>query len=903
MDKQTLRYTYLTYFAGQYAKKEELSFDTLEEMAGGNFNLEKEVLKDLINEELIEGIEISEDKLGTKIIQHNGKLKLTTKGIKEILNLFPDEKKEIIKDIKFDIENQKHKILTLEDIINKENERIAKLSKKEKIKEIKEKIFLLFWDYNININKYAEGKILHSEIKSKIRKIVQHYYDGAISTLSKEAINELRLEGYVQYKYEDRNSEIQISTLLTPKGIAHIKNEQEKKESELQEYIEKNNLKIPNEIIKIQSILAKIYSKTNSTQLQAATDMMKNSKVQVAMKALESIPVNRVMQNINKYYSPLYNESVLNNYGKLINSINNSTKTIRNNLNSDKKSLSEIINDPPSNLYKALTNGSKSNNDPKAETYTFEGILGQNCGDYIYIDDKNTDDRLPERIINEKTGKHFIVKNGIKVLRGFAKASDLYNASEPDKKNYQRNEDFQHLQEIKTFLSEINPSGKYLPELTFVARGGYELIRPEWGNNLKTTNLGHFKNLDYYQLNLNGTKLYRIDGNHRLEALKKLSDENKEYYIPFAIILMGKQILFDNTDELESSIGLEYSGNYGLSDDAEEKKITDMEAFLFYFLNAKAKKLTTEENLKGLVNSTSWGNHELMVANKYLPLLQYLEKEIKTNNFLNSYFCNNEPIKNIAEILEKINDDINLEQFKVILSLTNELLIFDKWNDLKQFRFYCQLVFYIAYKNPDKNICLSILNNINNWVKKYKFDNTTFDNPIMLYHSAEKTNNISPIKVFVAMPYYDDEIIEDVNDQLKKLSEELIKKYPLLKNRLEIYEVMKHRGYEIDIQEQIIEQIKTANIFIADISEHICKKGTKKVDSHANPNVMYELGLAKGQTHTEIILLKNKKDKIEVPSDIITKYHNKFEFDKKVSMRKKLFEAIENILKDKFEII
>ena len=120
---------------------------------------------------------------------------------------------------------------------------------------------------------------------------------------------------------------------------------------------------------------------------------------------------------------------------------------------------------------------------------------------------------------------------------------------------------------------------------------------------------------------------------------------------------------------------------------------------------------------------------------------------------------------------------------------------------------------------------------------------------------------------------------------------------------MEIYEVMKHRGYEIDIQEQIIEQIKTANIFIADISEHICKKGTKKVDSHANPNVMYELGLAKGQTHTEIILLKNKKDKIEVPSDIITKYHNKFEFDKKISMRKKLFEAIENILKDKFEII
>lgn len=253
----------------------------------------------MVKEELVEGIKLIETRAGYAIGQYQGKLKLTTKGIKEILNLFPSEKNGIINDIKSDIENQKHKVLTLEDIINKENERIAKLSKKEKIKEIKEKILLLFWDYNINIHKYDEGKILHSEVKSKIRKIVQHYYDGAISTLSKEAINELRLEGYIQYKYENINSEIQISTLLTPKGVAHIKNEKAKKESELQEYIEKNNIKIPNEILKIQNILTNIYSKANTTQLQAAADMMKNSNIQAAMKALESIPINHIMQNIN----------------------------------------------------------------------------------------------------------------------------------------------------------------------------------------------------------------------------------------------------------------------------------------------------------------------------------------------------------------------------------------------------------------------------------------------------------------------------------------------------------------------------------------------------------------------------------------------------------------------------
>ena len=151
----------------------------------------------------------------------------------------------------------------------------------------------------------------------------------------------------------------------------------------------------------------------------------------------------------------------------------------------------------------------------------------------------------------------------------------------------------------------------------------------------------------------------------------------------------------------------------------------------------------------------------------------------------------------------------------------------------------------------------------------------------------KKTNNVNPINVFVAMPYYSDGAIDDFNDQFRILKDELEDKYPELIGRFNIYEIMKHRGYAIDIQQRIIDQIKSANIFIADISECICQKGSKKVDSHANPNVMYELGIAKSQPYTEIILLKNKKDKIEVPSDIITKYHNKFEFDNKVAMRKK----------------
>lgn len=880
MDKQTLRYTYLNYFKNQLDKNEPIDTKVLMDMAQ-NINDAAEVIKELRNDGLIEGISIIENDPNHVLVQSGHNVRLTEKGMNYLEN--KDKNKDAI-----------NASISYEQFLNNERDRISKLSTESKKEEIKNKILLEYHRINNGLPIYDDNKIEESELKQKIRDTVKIYYPSAPQIIAKQITKDMCLQGYSNYIYsKNDDNKIPIIDLLTKKG-------KEKVEEVYGKYLNKTLGELT------AQEFYKVYGKPSISALADIKIPQIFSNLHQTIGSLDNTAIKNLQQAINSY--SLENYPHLKELQKSIQNINNSplAKKCQNlqkqlecinqnpELQKIQKGLSQIMNEPDSTLYKELT---------KQETYTFEGILGQNCGDYIVIDTKNKDERLPERITNEKTGKHFIVKNGIKVLRGFAKALDLYNASEPDKENYQRKEDPQHLEEIKTFLSEINPSGKYLPELTFVARGGYELTRPEWGKTLQKTVLGHFKNSNYYQLNLNGTKLYRIDGNHRLEALKILSEENKEYYIPFAIILMGKQILFDDTDEIESSIGLEYTGNYGLVSDDEEKKITDMEAFLFYFLNAKAKKLTTEENLKGLVNSSTWEKHELIVANKYLSLLQYLGKEIQTNNFLSSYFCNNEPIKNIAEILEKIDEEINIEQFQKVLSLTNELLIFDKWNELKQFTFYCQLVFYIAYKNLNKDTCLSILDNINNWVKKYKFDNTTFDNPIMLYKSAEKTNNTRPIKVFMAMPYYDDEIIEDVNDQLKKLSEELIKKYPLLENRFEIYEVMKHRGYEIDIQEQIIEQIKSASIFIADISEHVCNKGRKKVDCHANPNVMYELGLAKGQTYTEIILLKNKKDKIEAPSDIITKYHNKFEFDKKVSMRKKLFEAIENILKDKFNII
>lgn len=581
---------------------------------------------------------------------------------------------------------------------------------------------------------------------------------------------------------------------------------------------------------------------------------------------IENILTKKAVETYySTYMKNLVQIEAMQKFNRIINSTNNINKQNESNKEEiRRRAYAEVLkslnnsNDIRDYNEENIDKEKKDKNQPKK----FIGILGENCGKLI----KPTGEE-EKRVIK----KGFKVEKGITVLRGFAKSSDLATYSKKDE-NYQRISNDEHLKNIKQFVENIRPSAKYLPEVTLVARGYEKLERIKLSGKLSDTQQGELDNLEYYELSVSKDNLYRIDGNHRLEALK-----DKNYYIPFSIIIWNN-----------------------------ESVSVDDEAFLFYFLNSKAKPLTTEENLKGLVNSTTWELHELKEANKYLPHLIHLNKALK-NEFISHYLIDNEPIKNISNILNKIEEkeSVCLEEdlFKTILKLTNELITLDKWSYLKQFNFYCQLIFYIAYKHKDRDICITALDNINNWVKRYNFDNTSFNDPIMLYSSAEKTNNINPIRIFMAMPYYDDGTIDDFNEQLKKLKEELIKKYPNLKNRLEIFKIMKHRGYAIDVQKQIMEQIKSTNIFIADISEHKCKKGRKNVDSHANPNVMYELGLAKNQSHTKIILLKKEEDKIPVPSDLITKYHNKFSMTNRTAMRKKLLEAIENILKDEFKII
>lgn len=515
---------------------------------------------------------------------------------------------------------------------------------------------------------------------------------------------------------------------------------------------------------------------------------------------------------------------------------------------------------------------------------TFSGILGQNCGEVIAPSGED------ERRIQERG---FKVENGIYVLRGFAKASTIAMASIPEYQ-YQRKINDPHQESLEKYIRNMKTSAKYLPEVTLVCRRQLSIIQKTLPNSLTDTQKGEILNHEYYSVKVKEHELYRIDGNHRIEAAlniyqqslaaHELNPQEKiiDLYLPFAIILWTETQEEDG-ELVQNAINL------------------DDEAFLFFVLNSKAKKIEIEDNYKGLVKSSTFKDHELDIADKNIKLLKELNKIIENNTLIDKTFKECKPLKQIAEILNKIENDISIEQFKSIIYRMHKLIDKNNWPYLKDnFKFYYQIIFYIAYKHPEEEKCVSILNNIENWVKKYSFNNTTFENPILLYNNADKTNNLMPLKIFVAMAF-DKPHIKNYTEWIETAIKNIEEEKPKYKGRLYLNKIMTHRGYNIDLIDDIMQKIKECSIFIADISTFSKKDATNEAICDANPNVMYELGIAHN-LKKPIILMREEIKFPNVPSDIQEKYRNSYDRNKSQEAREILQKAITAVIEDYYDL-
>lgn len=460
----------------------------------------------------------------------------------------------------------------------------------------------------------------------------------------------------------------------------------------------------------------------------------------------------------------------------------------------------------------------------------FGGILGNNCGTVKAYTGSNA--RIKE--------KGFLVENGIPTIRGYAKISDLATASHAQYEEYQRDKDPKHAEKIAEFLCNCKEEAKFLPEVILSVNDATKarLIKYDHKSlaNISDTARGAIDNLDYYILEVDEGALTRVDGNHRLEA-----GTGKDYFVPFAIIVWN--IDYERKENMLSNIATNSN--------------TESEAFLFYILNNTAKKLQAEENFKGLVKSKSWSENELALINRQLPLLKYFNDKYASNPLIDKKLLY-APLSQVCEILTEINSpDIGKEEFDSIFQDSQRILFQSERFPYCQESFptiFFQLAFYTRYKSDDYEHALSNLTLVNKWLEKYKYTSDTFTRASKVYDVAYRSISVSPKCIFMAMEYKSDHIVADYNNALKRAVHTLNNMGGNIE--LEAYPIMTGKGKTYDLIADIFNKIANCDIFIADISE-------------ANPNVLYELGLARSKNIPSIIVrdkIKGKQHKI--PSDI-----------------------------------
>ena len=493
--------------------------------------------------------------------------------------------------------------------------------------------------------------------------------------------------------------------------------------------------------------------------------------------------------------------------------------------------------------------------------FLFYGLLGNNCG--VVSPYTGISKRLQEI--------GFTVDNGIPTLRGFAKISDLAAASAPQYEKYQRQLKEDHVDDIAKFLDNCKDEAKFLPEVVLSVNDSKKAILKCYDHkgftSISETAKGAIKNIGYYCLEVEEETLTRVDGNHRLEAGK-----DKDFYIPFSIVLWN--INTENPD----SIVLEVS----------DEDNTESESFLFYILNNTARRLEAEENFKGLVKSKKWESDELVLINKHLPLLKHYYDKYDGNPLLNKQYFDS-PLSQICEVLEEINsEDIDETQFDILLVDSCKLLdqaesfgyIKKEFSDI-----FFQLAFYSRYKNSDLTEACKMMGMIDKWLEKYKYTGEVFTKASKIYDVAYKHISVSPKYIFMAMQYKSEQIVSDYNGALQRAVTTLNNMGANVE--LVAHPIMTGEGKSINITADIYEKIENCSVFLADTTE-------------ANPNVMYELGIAFNKKKP-IIMVREKGKHIKVPSDIISEYY--YSFDGMTELENLFVKHIRTIMEKDYGIV
>lgn len=368
---------------------------------------------------------------------------------------------------------------------------------------------------------------------------------------------------------------------------------------------------------------------------------------------------------------------------------------------------------------------------------------------------------------------------------------------------------------------------------------------------------------------------HRIDGNHRLIAAEKSSDPKVERMeAPFCIIL--------GTDY--------FNGN--MKYETEDSKSFDKATKVFFHnINTKTIPLTSEENLKVLIDD------EKTFPNDELRDIFGGDYPLKTRELID--LAKPQIFQGIGHILEKqyrsyyndifyylleegISEDDIVNKVLNALQVINTLYTENKnFKNNDSFGILTALLFYKIKNNGEQ------FETFKNWIIANNILEITEITAESLITIFEKII-AKEIKVFVAMPYFDgnEEIIKDYNKIYKETIDKIKDEHKI---NISLYPIMSNKGATQDQIQDIINKIRECSIFFADITDN-------------NANVSYEMGWARALNKKVIIVRRKNSEKPK--SDYINDtYHEYDDSSRSVSLGKIIKENILEELEKSYGLI
>ena len=485
--------------------------------------------------------------------------------------------------------------------------------------------------------------------------------------------------------------------------------------------------------------------------------------------------------------------------------------------------------------------------------------------------------------------------NGQLCIRGFANIKELAQCSQADY-SYQRNlidrtdiTDFLETQEY-LFFPEVILSYKF--QHKFDSSKDAPLKAIQEGKKYKSainedqiTIKEHIIDKDHstqhvriVKLIVNNTEerpFHRIDGNHRLDAAEKSSSSKVErMVVPFCILL-----------------GTDYYEGKEKIDSEETKNFDKAVKVFFYNINTKTIPLTSEENLRVLIDDEiNFPEEELIgiFGGKQAILTRNLMKQINPDVLFEGFrhILKNNYRTYFNDVFIRILDDGIAEKEAITKTINSLQAVNQLYNDnasLKANDSFGLLTSFLWYhiKGIDK------FNAFKNWILNnhiFEIKEVKADSLIKIFDKLISQK----IDVFVAMPYFNGnpEIIKEYNKIYGDVISNIATKY---KVNISLYPIMCNKGATCDQIQDIINKIQQAKIVFVDTTDN-------------NANVLYELGWARA-LEKKVVIVKREGSattKSDIQNDTWHEYNDSC---RTISLSKIIEENILEILKTNYGLV